>query len=176
MAMKTKTTKTKKSVKPVHKSGKNDQKEFPGYPPYDASEDIMKKGERIDADLESAKVDPPTNTTGRRNPGPRPLSDNADIAPSIDTEEDEEMINKDQFAVTDEDLEALGPEDLSLDMGEDEELKHRARPVDFTAKGLDIPGSELDDAAESTGSEDEENNSYSIGGDDHNNLEENKGE
>lgn len=168
--------KTKKSTKSASKSKKDDPKEFPGYPPYDASEDIMNKSRRVEADLESARIDPPTNTTGRQNPGPRPLSDNADIAPSIDTEEDEELINKDQFAVTEEDLEALGPEDLSLDMGADEELKHRTRPVDFTAKDLDIPGSELDDAAESTGSEDEENNSYSIGGDDHNDLEESKGE
>jgi hypothetical protein len=37
---------------------------------------------------------------------------------------------------------------------------------------LDIPGSELDDDAEETGSEDEENNYYSIGGDEHDNLEE----
>jgi hypothetical protein len=38
--------------------------------------------------------------------------------------------------------------------------------------GLDIPGSELDDADENIGEEDEENNFYSIGGDDHNDLEE----
>lgn len=41
---------------------------------------------------------------------------------------------------------------------------------------LDIPGSELDDAQEFIGSEDEENNGYSLGGDDHNDLEEDKGE
>ena len=40
--------------------------------------------------------------------------------------------------------------------------------------GLDVPGSELDDAAESIGSEDEENNYYSIGGDEHTDLEENE--
>ena len=38
---------------------------------------------------------------------------------------------------------------------------------------LDIPGAELDDEDESIGSEDEENNYYSIGGDNHDNLEEN---
>jgi hypothetical protein len=41
---------------------------------------------------------------------------------------------------------------------------------------LDVPGSELDDEAESTGNEDEENNYYSLGGDNHNDLEEDKGE
>ena len=41
---------------------------------------------------------------------------------------------------------------------------------------LDIPGSELDDQLEIIGSEDEENNYYSIGGDQHLNLEEDHGE
>jgi hypothetical protein len=41
--------------------------------------------------------------------------------------------------------------------------------------GLDVPGAELDDQQESVGSEDEENNYYSLGGDNHNDLEENKG-
>jgi len=47
---------------------------------------------------------------------------------------------------------------------------------DVTGSDLDIPGSELDDNQELIGSEDEENNYYSLGGDDHNDLEEDKGE
>lgn len=47
---------------------------------------------------------------------------------------------------------------------------------DFSGDDLDVPGSELDDKEESVGSEDEENNYYSLGGDDHNDLEEDKGE
>ena len=39
-------------------------------------------------------------------------------------------------------------------------------------KGLDVPGSELDDADENIGEEDEENNYYSLGGDDHDALDE----
>ncbi|MDO8998472.1 MAG: hypothetical protein Q7W45_01815 [Bacteroidota bacterium] len=46
---------------------------------------------------------------------------------------------------------------------------------DVSGGDLDIPGSELDDQQEKIGSEDEENNHYSIGGDNHNNLDENKG-
>jgi hypothetical protein len=38
--------------------------------------------------------------------------------------------------------------------------------------GLDIPGTELDDADEAIGEEDEENNYYSLGGDNHDDLEE----
>jgi hypothetical protein len=40
--------------------------------------------------------------------------------------------------------------------------------------GLDVPGSELDDEQEKIGSEDEENNYYSLGLDNHNELEENR--
>ena len=42
--------------------------------------------------------------------------------------------------------------------------------------GLDVPGSELDNKQENIGSEDEENNYYSIGGDNHVDLEEDQGE
>ena len=45
----------------------------------------------------------------------------------------------------------------------------------MTGSDLDIPGSELDKELEITGSEDEENNYYSLGGDDHNDLDEDKG-
>ena len=44
----------------------------------------------------------------------------------------------------------------------------------LSGNDLDIPGSELDDNQEAIGSEDEENNYYSLGGDDHNDLDENK--
>lgn len=37
---------------------------------------------------------------------------------------------------------------------------------------LDVPGAEIDDEEEAVGEEDEENNYYSLGGDDHNDLEE----
>ncbi len=45
----------------------------------------------------------------------------------------------------------------------------------MTGSDLDIPGSELDNDQEDIGSEDEENNHYSLGGDAHNNLEEDNG-
>ena len=41
---------------------------------------------------------------------------------------------------------------------------------------LDIPGAELDDDGEAIGEEDEENNYYSLGGDNHEDLEEDKGD
>ncbi len=46
---------------------------------------------------------------------------------------------------------------------------------DMVGNDLDVPGSELDDKMEAIGSEDEENNYYSLGGDDHNDLDESTG-
>lgn len=47
---------------------------------------------------------------------------------------------------------------------------------DKVGDDLDVPGSELDDEEEAIGQEDEENNIYSIGGDRHQDLEEDNGE
>ncbi|MCW3462403.1 hypothetical protein [Chitinophaga nivalis] len=47
---------------------------------------------------------------------------------------------------------------------------------DKVGDDLDIPGAELDDDAEAIGEEDEENNLYSLGGDRHEDLEEDRGE
>ncbi len=52
-------------------------------------------------------------------------------------------------------------------------LNEQNKMGDYTANELDIPGTELDDTEEAIGSEDEENNHYSLGGDNHNDLDEN---
>ena len=44
----------------------------------------------------------------------------------------------------------------------------------MSGNDLDVPGSELDDQQESIGSEDEENNYYSLGSDNHDDFEEDK--
>lgn len=81
-------------------------------------------------------------------------------------EDDMDFSTTNESDVTKEDLEALGPKDQSMNMGEDEQmLKNRVWPVDMAGEDLDVPGSELDDQNEAIGSEDEENNSYSLGGD-----------
>lgn len=61
--------------------------------------------------------------------------------------------------------------DPLLDAEEEVELE-----VDQMGIDLDVPGAELDDDLEEIGNEDEENNYWSIGGDNHNNLEEDQGE
>jgi hypothetical protein len=102
----------------------------------------------------------------------RPILKNVKVEEDLD-EIDNDFASGNESDVTQEDLQALGPKDLSLDMGDDENLlKNRVWPVDMAGEDLDIPGSELDDQNEAIGSEDEENNSYSIGGDRHeDNLE-----
>jgi hypothetical protein len=150
---------TDRKATPDQPRDENENLEFPGYPPYDPDEDIMNRGKRVDANLEDADTIENINDEYTKK------------SKSI-TDIDEPLIDN-RSEVTKEDLEALGPKDLSLDMGEDEELlKHRVYPVDFTAKDLDIPGTELGKTVEDGGTGDEENNFYSLGGDAHENLEE----
>lgn len=64
------------------------------------------------------------------------------------------------------------------DLDPDKIVEPVANPVDAALNedsdiDLDIPGSELDDIQEVIGSEDEENNYYSLGGDNHKELDEN---
>ena len=65
----------------------------------------------------------------------------------------------------------------SFDDSEEEPLSHGKRVKNtHLDEDLDVPGSELDDADEEIGDEDEENNYYSLGGDDHNDLKEDQGD
>jgi hypothetical protein len=88
---------------------------------------------------------------------------------AMDIKSPEELAE--EAKLTQDDFEALGPKDLSLDMQDDENLKHRSHPVDFEGKDLDIPGRNLDDQEENTGAEDEENNHYSLGSEDNEDLD-----
>ncbi|MDP1622676.1 MAG: hypothetical protein Q8M08_10110 [Bacteroidales bacterium] len=72
----------------------------------------------------------------------------------------------------------LNPEDISKKKAPNEEegtLNEKNFEDDMSGDDLDVPGSELDDQQEKVGSEDEENNYYSLGGDNHNDLDEDKG-
>jgi len=155
----TKENKNKKRQSPVKQVRKSDQeKEFPGYPPYSPEEDIMNKNQRVDLNLdETDSIDHINDEYSKK---------------TVRAAQTEDPIVSNASEVTKEDLEALGPKDLSLDMGDDENvLKHRVYPVDFTAQDLDIP-EENNATIEDGGTGDEENNFYSLGGDAHENLEE----
>ncbi|MBL8016818.1 MAG: hypothetical protein JNK43_06080 [Ignavibacteria bacterium] len=89
-------------------------------------------------------------------PGYKPYPDSEDIyAKDKETDIDPEKL--------------AGKADAAVD---DESLKKQAA---ILSGGLDVPGDELDDEAEAKGAEDEENNYYSLGGDNHVDLEEDKG-
>ena len=100
-----------------------EEKDFPGYPQYPASEDIYNNS--TEEDLET------------------------DLLPSVEKPVPAFKRLKENVK----------------DISEDE-----------SGDDLDVPGAELDDVDEFVGTEDEENNYYSLGGDDHNNLDEDKGE
>lgn len=57
-------------------------------------------------------------------------------------------------------------------MRKDKRVQPEEEEDDDPAGDLDIPGAELDDDGERIGEEDEENNYYSLGGDEKNELEE----
>ncbi|HEU5145660.1 MAG TPA: hypothetical protein VFT90_03060 [Chryseosolibacter sp.] len=164
------------------------EKSLPGE--YPANEDIMnrKNTRRVGMDVENFSRMVGTENLNINEPivtnpndiTDEPITNEEDVEDRRDHVAMEHPIPKDidsdefdtsersESDVTEEDLQALGPKDLSMDMGEDERLlKNRVWPVDMVGSDLDVPGSELDDGNEEIGSEDEENNNYSLGGDRH---------
>ena len=83
-----------------------------------------------------------------------------------------EDIYSNQVEEEDIDLEKIALKKNSV--GQTSKLNEKNIGENVMGSDLDVPGSELDDAQEKIGSEDEENNDYSIGGDNHNDLEESK--
>lgn len=77
--------------------------------------------------------------------------------------------SKEDKDVDPEDLSKIKPSNDKWEIDPDEELDVEG---DLLGDDLDVPGSDLDDEQEDIGSEDEENNYYSIGGDNHKDLEE----
>ena len=149
----------------------NIDEDFPGYPHYPAREDIMDQrtdSHRVDVDVENlpgasnatgvsqrfvtAQESRKSGSTGEGQNAPD-NEDDLDIRPGTGGDVDE-----DDLAVLNSTNDEIGlPQNVS-----NEDLD----------TDLDIPGSELDDDNESIGEEDEENNYYSLGGDRHENQEE----
>jgi hypothetical protein len=182
-----KETKTTVSSKPGNDNLFED-KELEGYPHYPAGEDIMNRGNAMEQiELNEEKISQSVSSIPKKESAPKT---EANKSSSTDEDEDEEEDEEDEEEIEDggeeirdaedsetnitrEDLIALDTEALNLPEGDDAPLRKRPIPVDMSGDDLDIPGSELDDEAEMIGSEDEENNAYSIGGDRHDDLEEN---
>lgn len=90
------------------------------------------------------EIDKPSDNTSKELPG----------YPIYPPEDD--IYSKEQKAENVDPTDILGEENQSLN------------------SDLDVPGADLDDKQEAIGAEDEENNYYSLGGDDHNDLEEDR--
>ena len=144
-------------------------KDLPGYPHYPPEEDIMNPQtgfKKISADEELANS---------RSLSSRVVNHKSDETAGNTADQDDEIkiVRGTEADVTKEDLELLGARDGDLDLGEDETVQAKARVDDLPEEGdLDVPGADLDDESEELGEEDEENNYYSLGGDRHENLEE----
>ena len=109
------------------------------------------------------KSNPSENQTENKKkndaPGYPPYPDSEDIYEKFEEETD------------------INPEDISKTKSSNSSNALRRKKLDnvFSGEDLDVPGSELDDAQEAIGNEDEENNYYSLGGDAHKDLEEDQG-
>lgn len=152
------------------------ENDFPGYPHYDGKEDITRQATeetRLDVENISRTVD--VNTTMDENKiTPSFIGEPTTAVIPPDPEGEIELVPGNDADVTKEDLMALGEQGLSMDDGDDEVLRTKTYPLEADDTDLDIPGAELDDESELIGSEDEENNYYSLGGDNHENLEEDR--
>lgn len=128
----------------------NEDDDFPGYPHYKASEDIFNTEEEVDVNVDDPSL---------------PVSEAPDKVAEREKNADEsvEKKSRNEADITEDDLIALGDQDTGIRHGEDEAMmKDRLYPIDLTGEDLDVPGTELDDANEEIGEEDEENNFYSL--------------
>jgi hypothetical protein len=77
----------------------------------------------------------------------------------------------------DEDIYSKEEKEPFIEEGSDATLDDDTTETEtvLTGEDLDAPGAEIDDANEEIGEEDEENNYYSLGGDNHDDLEEGQG-
>lgn len=151
---------------------KNEQEsDFPGYPHYSPEEDITNPGNgnrKVDADVEklanSSRLSQQSLHEGREreNSSERDAEDD-DIRIVPGTEAD----------VTAEDLVLLGDPDGDQDMNDDELLRTSARVDEIESESdLDIPIADEEGDSDSMDQGDEENDYYSLGGDRHENLDE----
>jgi hypothetical protein len=120
---------------------------IPAYPVNPASEDIYRKS------VEEQDVDPEDITKTKR------------------PDETEKTVNADP-----DDFDAGIPTKEPVRKKRVGKRNEKDFEDDVSGDDLDVPGSELDERENTNGNEDEENDYYSLGGDDHNDLDEDRGE
>ena len=112
---------------------------------------------------------------------------NDKLNPSESQKDNDEKINLEGYPIypDSEDIynifqeeEEINPEDTSKskESNSNNALRRKNLEDESGENDMDIPGAELDDLQEDIGNEDEENNYYSLGGDEHLDLEEDQGE
>lgn len=153
------------------------EKEFPGYPSYPASDDITGNASKVQGDeygTINTRVDmnSPTHEAVEQRAPDVPRAKNSDETTSDAdvTPEDLAILNA---TTQNKDLDDPDEEESMLDTTDDDGDPLNEQMRDYGAKGsdLDVPGSEMDDGNEDIGEEDEENNYYSLGGDNKERLE-----
>lgn len=149
------------------RTNREEDKDLPGYPHYPSDEDITNPEngfKKVSADEELAN----SRSLSSQSLKNRQENDNA-VQP--DDEDDLGIVPGTEADVTEEDLVILGDRDADQDLGDDELTRHARVDELEEEQDLDVPGAKMNDE-EALGQEDEENNYYSLGGDRHENLEE----
>jgi hypothetical protein len=140
--------------------------EYPGYPHYPPSEDIMNPAnqfKRVSVDVEN--LAPAGSLPNQQSSKSEAKADQASTIPvHASTDDDINIVPGTEADVTREDLHLLNATEGPY--------AETSGATTVTGEDLDVPGADQDDPNEDIGEEDEENNYYSLGGDNHENLEE----
>jgi hypothetical protein len=107
----------------------------------------------------------------KKNAPALPADTDNSLPASLQYSPEEDIYNKSKK------VQNLNPDDNSvIKESHDKEgaMNEKDFEEDLSGDDLDVPGAELDDNNEEIGEEDEENNYYSLGGDNHDDLEESK--
>lgn len=174
---------------------------YPHYPAKDDITKPRNNNGKEGLNEENIQIPNSYDIPGQEHITPAPLGDLADTTASSADEEDivngtslderdddgTQIVMGTDADVTAEDIRMLEAADQNMDTIDDEnlqnaaldnvdddgeELNEKSINTDMTGEDLDVPGSELDDNDENEGEEDEENNYYSLGGDNHETQEE----
>ena len=173
---------------------------YPHYPANEDLTNPENNTGKVNADIEDIALPDVRDIPGQERITPPPLgmladttissADEEDIVSgdSLDAEEDDDVkiVMGTEADVTAEDMLLLGDKDKDMDMGEDEAvamqglddtdedgtpLNEAATSINSTGDDLDIDKDDEAVQRENIGEEDEENDYYSLGSDDNENLE-----
>jgi hypothetical protein len=150
------------------------QKDFPGYPAYPASDDITNQADKEDFGvLRKADTNSPSREASEKRANDVPRARNSEETTNPDTDVTPEDVAMLTAADQNRDMDDADIEEPMLDTTDDDgdPLNEPIGSYANAGADLDVPGSETDDGNESIGEEDEENNYYSLKGDERSNID-----